>query len=145
VTQSRMTGAGSPDLLLPDVASPVAAPFWSAARAHRFVLQRCAACGHVRWTPSPICPECLGEEAEWDGQPSGGTVWGAATYHRALYPAFERDVPYVVALVELDAGPKMIGRVVDAPVAEDLADTRVSVTYLDVTPEVTLVGFRLDR
>jgi uncharacterized OB-fold protein len=145
VTESSVTAAGAPQPLLPDVASLVSAPFWSAARRHRFVLQTCAACGHVRWTPSPICPECLGAESEWKEQPGGGTVWGAAAYHRALYPAFEQDVPYVVALVELDAGPKMIGRVIDALIEEDLAGARVSVTYLDVTPEVTLVGFRLDH
>lgn len=145
MTESSVAAAGSPELLLPDVTSPVSAPFWSAARSHRFVLQRCAACGHVRWTPSPICPECLGEEARWEEQPTGGTVWGAAAYHRALYPAFEQDVPYVVALVELDAGPRMLGRVVEAPIEEDLVGARVSVTYLDLTPKVTLVGFCLDR
>lgn len=137
--------APAPQPLLPDVGAPVSEPFWSAAREHRFVLQVCSACGHVRFTPSPICPACLSSEATWEEQPTGGTVWGAAAYHRALYPTFEQDVPYVVAIVELDAGPNMIGRVVDAPIDEDLGDARVSVTYLDVTPEVTLVGFRLGR
>lgn len=126
---------------LPPVDDPVQKPFWAAARQHRFELQRCGDCDAFRWPPSPVCPECLTSGGEWTAAPPTGRIWSFAVYDRAYRKEFEADLPYNVALVELDAGPRMISNIIGIePEALRIGDA-VAVAFDDVTPEVTLVKF----
>jgi uncharacterized OB-fold protein len=84
-----------------------------------------------------VCPECLNAGLAWEAAPTTGRVWSVAVYHRALHPGFRDDVPYGVAMVRLDAGPSMVGRVA---VGVDVGDA-VEVAYDDVDARVTLVRF----
>lgn len=123
---------------LPDVDDPATAQFWSSARDSTLVVQRCAACGYLRWPPGPICPECLADEAEWVPVRPRGTLVTYCIYHRAFNPAFAEDVPYAVGYVELEDGPRLYGTL-----AGDLTDVacgdRVDAVFVPATPEVTLV------
>jgi uncharacterized OB-fold protein len=127
---------------LPDVDDPVAAPFWRALRERRVELQHCGACGHVRWTPARVCPECLAEGGEWRAVTGAGTIYSYAVYERALHPAFAADVPYTVLAVTLDAGPLMIGALTGADAEPDVG-ARVEPVFDDVAPAVTLLRFRV--
>jgi uncharacterized OB-fold protein len=51
---------------LPDPAHPLYGPFWTAAAEKRLVIQRCPACGALRWPPAPRCPECLAAGGDWN-------------------------------------------------------------------------------
>ncbi len=135
--------SGREALVLPLVDDPVTAPFWTGARERRVALQRCLRCAYVRWPPARVCPECLAEETRWETVQGRGTIWSFAVYVRALHPAFADDVPYTVAAVELDAGPLMIGRLDEAPSWEPAIGDRVEPAFEDVTPDVTLVRFRV--
>jgi uncharacterized OB-fold protein len=129
--------------LLPNVKSPLAAPFWEGARNRRLVMQRCGGCGALRWPPKPICPTCLrpGTPEDWQEIPDTGEIWSFAVYHRAFHPSLEDKLPYNVAYIRLDAGPMFISNVVGT---NDLTiGQRVKALYDDVTPEVTLVRFEL--
>jgi uncharacterized OB-fold protein len=97
--------------LLPDVDDPLAAPFWAATRAERLVVQRCDSCGAMRWPPLAGCPDCRSRAATWVDVATTGTVWSYAVYHRALHGAFS-DVPYTIAVVDIDNGPRMTARAV---------------------------------
>jgi uncharacterized OB-fold protein len=135
----------APKPLLPNTASPLAAPFWQAAREHRFVMQRCAGCGALRWPPKPICPTCLraGAAEDWTEIADTGEIWSFAVYHRAFHPSLADRLPYNVAYIKLDAGPMFISNVMGA---NDLAiGARVKACYDDVTPDVTLVKFQLSE
>jgi uncharacterized OB-fold protein len=136
-----MTIYGKP---LPDIAEPTMAPYWSAAFQHRFVVQQCTACSSYRWPPLPQCPECLEPTCEWIDAPLHGSIWSYVVYHRAFHPGFENDVPYAVAIVELDIGIRVEGALVDAPdkVAVGLP---VVAVFDDVTPEITLIKWTLQR
>lgn len=126
---------------LPHVDDPIQAPFWAAAAEHRFVLQRCPECEAFRWPASPICPECLTTGGDWVEAPRGGTVWSFAIYDRAYRAEFKDDLPYDVALIVLDAGPKMMSNVVGIEVDALHIGQRVEVAFDDVTDTVTLVKF----
>ena len=129
--------------LLPNVKSPLAAPFWEGARNRRLVMQRCGGCGALRWPPKPICPTCLKPAApeDWQEIPDTGEIWSFAVYHRAFHPSLEGKLPYNVAYIRLDAGPMFISNVIGT---NDLTiGQRVKAHYDDVTPEVTLVKFEL--
>ena len=132
-----------PQPLLPDTASPLAEPFWRAARERRLVMQRCQGCGELRWPPKALCPECLrpGAPEDWAEIPDTGEIWSFAVYHRAFHPSLEGKLPYNVAYIRLDAGPMFISNVIGT---NDLTiGQRVKAHYDDVTPEVTLVKFEL--
>ena len=81
--------------------------FWfEAAREHRLVVQRCAACATLRHPPGPCCPEC--GALEWDTvEASGhGHVHTFVVNHHPPHPAF--DTPYIVAVVELAESTRLI-------------------------------------
>jgi len=99
-------------------------PYWDALREHRIMLQRCNACHRVRFPPMPGCPYCGARGFEHVDVDGTGRVYSFVRVHRALTPAMENEVPYVVAVVQLDnAGPRMIGRVDGDPAAVAIDDT----------------------
>ena len=126
---------------LPPLDDPVAGPHYQAAREHRFVLQECPACGARRWPPSPTCPECLRSGGDWTDVETGGRVWGYAVYERPYRREFAEDIPYNVALIELDAGPNMIASVAGVAPDDLQVGARVEAVYDDITPDATLVRF----
>jgi uncharacterized OB-fold protein len=85
--------------------------FLQAGASGEFTVQRCTDCGSVRWPVRPTCPECLGATWEMEAVDLRGTVVTSATYRRAVHPSLTDEVPYVVVYVQLDAGPRIIGRV----------------------------------
>jgi hypothetical protein len=95
------------------VGGDLAAPFWEAAGRGRLVIQRCSSCGALRWPPLAGCPECRGRDATWDEVTPSGTIWSFVVYHRAFAAGLKDQIPYTVAMVELDDGPYLVGRLAD--------------------------------
>ena len=92
------------------VADLESARWWEALREHRVVLQRCDAGGHLRFPPMPSCPYC-GTRGFSEVEVSGrGRIYAMVRVHRALTPAMADEVPYAVATVELDEGPRVVAR-----------------------------------
>ena len=90
-------------------------PFFAAAREGRLVVQRCIGCGRRRFPPRDICSDCLGREAEWVASCGRGHVVSFNVMHQVYHPGFAAEVPYAVALVELDDGGRMLTNLVDVP------------------------------
>jgi uncharacterized OB-fold protein len=89
------------------------APFWDATRARRLVLQRCDDCAGFVWYPRAACPRCLSDDLTWVEAAGTGTVYSVSVHYRAPAPELADAVPYAVALVDLDEGPRMLTNVVD--------------------------------
>ncbi len=70
--------------------------------AHDFHLQRCAACGLLRYPPTTGCPWCGEPEAAWTPVDGRGAVYTYAEVHHAIQPAFKHHLPYLILIVELD-------------------------------------------
>jgi len=87
-------------------------PFWDATREQRLLIQWCTACGEPVWFPREVCPACLGSSLVW--RPSSGLaeVYAFTVEHRPTMPTPFGDEPYVVALVELEEGPRLMTNVV---------------------------------
>ena len=130
---------------LPDIADPLTAPYWAAARRHELRMQRCPACGYVRFPPARRCPECLDENDEWIQLSGRGTIWSFGIYHHVFNRAFAEDIPYNIALVQLDEGPRLITNIVGIPNESITVNMPVEAVFDDVTDEVTLVKFRPRR
>jgi hypothetical protein len=94
---------------VPDVET---APFWDAVAAGRLDIQRCRSCRRQVFYPRSLCRHCGGLDLEWVTVSGTGTVYSFTVVHRA--PAeFQAEAPYVVALVELEEGVRMLTRLVD--------------------------------
>ena len=118
-------------------------PFWDACRAGKLSLQKCRGCGHVRYPIARFCPECLAEEHDWAEMSGRGTVFSYIVFHRAYHPGFKGDVPYNVALVQLEEGPRMFSNIVGTPNDAVRIGDAVEAVFDAVTPDVTIPRFRL--
>jgi uncharacterized OB-fold protein len=90
---------------VPDAAT---APYWSAANEGRLVLPRCTDCSRWHFYPRALCPHCSSDKLEWQSASGRGEVYSYTVVHRAPSPAFAAEVPYVVAIVELEEGPHLM-------------------------------------
>ncbi len=124
------------------VPSELSAPFWEACRRHELIIQRCQNCNAFRFPPAILCPECLSEAVEWTRVSGRGKIFSFVVFHRVYHPAFQADLPYTVALVELEEGPRLISNIVGCPPDRVTCDMPVDVVFEDVTGEVTLPKFR---
>lgn len=87
-------------------------PYWDALREGRLLFQRCS-CGHA-WLPARReCPACLQPSTRWETARGAGRLLSWVVYHTAYHPAYASRLPYHVALVQLDEGPRLLTRIVD--------------------------------
>lgn len=120
---------------------PTSAPFWAATKQHKLMLQRCPS-GHVFYYARTHCPECLARELEWFEASGRGTLYSYTVCYRAQSPDFEPDVPYTVAAIVLEEGPRMTSLLVDTDPAKVKCDMPVEVVWQDVSDEVSMPYFR---
>ncbi|MDB5507956.1 MAG: hypothetical protein JWL93_425 [Hyphomicrobiales bacterium] len=122
--------------------APESLPYWQAAREHRLTLPRCLSCERFWFPPSRTCPHCLSPELEFQDVSGRGKVYSFVTFHRVYHPAFEHEVPYVVALVELEEGPRLLTNILDIPPQDVRCDMPVEVVFDDLDAEFSIPKFR---
>lgn len=106
-------------------------PFWDALKGGQLTFQRCNACQHA-WLPARSeCPHCLADDWRRDVAKGGATLVSWVVYRIAYDTAFEGRLPYTVAVVQLDEGPRMISNVVQADPANLRIDQRLRLTIED--------------
>lgn len=134
--------AGQGAVFAPEPAvSELTAPFWAGGLAGELRLQRCAGCGHLRYPISTVCPRCLSSEWAWEAVSGRGTVQTFTIFQRAYQEAWQDQVPYVVALVELDEGPVFLTNIVGVPPGEVRVGQRVSVVFQRHSADAALPQF----
>ncbi len=116
--------------------------YWDAAREHRLMIQRCQDCQRAIFYPRSVCPHCMSDRLEWIQASGRGTIYSYTVVHRSP-AAFKDDVPYVVALIDLAEGVRMMSNVVACAPSDVRIGAAVEVIFDDVTPEITLPKFRL--
>lgn len=123
--------------------TPEAKPFWDALKEHRLDIQRCRACKTAYFYPRNVCPSCLSGDVEWFTASGRGKLHTYSIVYRPLKNP-PLPAPYVLAVVELAEGPRMMTNLVgvDADPAKLRCDMPVVIDYADVTREITLPRFR---
>ena len=86
----------------------------------------------------PLCPHCHSTDIEWLAAAGGGTVYTYTVVQHPTHPAFADKVPYVVAVVELDEGPRIVTNIKHCPIGDVRGGMRVSIFFEDVFPNITL-------
>lgn len=92
--------------------TPVSKPFWDATRERRFVLPWSTASGKPMWYPREVDPAAPDAAIEWRAASGDGVVYAASVHHRPGPGRDDADGPYVVALVDLAEGVRMMSNVV---------------------------------
>jgi len=116
--------------------------YWEALARHELYVQRCGACGTTRFYPRAVCPACLSSRVEWIRASGRGAVYTFTVTHQNQAPGFRGEVPYVLAVVELAEGVRLLTNIVDCPPDEVRIGMPVEVVFEDVTPTITLAKFR---
>jgi uncharacterized OB-fold protein len=80
---------------------PENAPLWEGLARHEFHVPQCDDCGAWNWVPYPACRNCLSENLSWKRLSGAGTLFSYTIIHRGVGD-FQKDVPYVTALVQMD-------------------------------------------
>ncbi len=124
------------------VPSPESEPFWQAAKQHRLAIQKCNECGGTWFPPSSVCRHCGARNARWIDATGRGKVHSFVTFHRLYHPGWEGELPYVVAVVELEEGARMLANIVGIDPVEIVCDMPVEVMFDDVTADVTIPKFQ---
>ena len=117
-------------------------PYWDYCRKHELRMQKCRQCGHIRFPISFICPKCHATEAEWARLSGKGKIYSFTIYRVPYHRAFKDDIPYVVAIIQLDEGPRMESNILGCKVEEVGMEMLVVVAFDDVTDEISLPKFR---
>ncbi|WPB55877.1 Zn-ribbon domain-containing OB-fold protein [Xylophilus sp. GOD-11R] len=119
----------------PQLPKPVAnadsQPYWAAARERRLLIRRCSACQQLHFMPRYLCPHCWSDQLEWVDSKGAGVVHSFTIIRRAPIATFAGNAPYVVVMVELDEGPRMITNLVGDDALQVAIGDRVSVAFED--------------
>ncbi len=141
-----LIGTSSKPVPVPDEASR---PFFAAACRGVLLLRRCRDCG-IFMSPTggigtplrPRCTRCFSGELEWTPSGGRGTLYSFALMHQVYDPAFADEVPYNIAVVELDEGVRMTTNVVGCANAELRIGMPLEVTFEHVSEAVAIPKFR---
>ncbi|HEV7733041.1 MAG TPA: Zn-ribbon domain-containing OB-fold protein [Candidatus Binatia bacterium] len=116
--------------------------WWEALARHELCVQRCRDCGTLRLPPRALCTNCLSGAIEWVRSSGKAVVYSYTVTHQNQAPGFREELPYVLAIVQLAEGPRLMTNVVECAPDQVRIGMPVEVVFDDVTPDVTLPKFR---
>lgn len=130
-----------PDRPMP-VPTPTTQPFWDALRKHRLVIQYSPSTGQWVYYPRHLAPGTLADDLEWREASGLAMVYTYTVAERPTAPAWQGATPQLIAVVELDEGPKVTTELVGVAPEAIRIGMRVRAVFEDVPGrDVTLLRF----
>ena len=96
---------------LPRLDEPDTGPFWAATAQRELRYQQCRDCGAVVFFPRRHCNACLSSNLEWKVSAGEGSIYTFSVIRQSYHPFFRERLPYSVAWIDLDEGPRMLSNV----------------------------------
>ena len=123
--------------------TPDTRPFWDAMKRHELRLPKCNSCGELHYYPRSFCSKCFSRDLEWVTCSGRGKVYSYVISYRPA-PDYRSEAPYVIAVVELEEGVRMLSNLVgvEPDPARLSLDMPVEVTFEEASDDVTLPLFR---
>jgi uncharacterized OB-fold protein len=123
----------------------LAAPYWSAGVEGRLLIQRCAACEQLHHPPVVSCPYCHGADLTWAQLSGRGTVYTYTVVYHSVHPVSADSLPYILVLVQLEEGPRILTNLRDAEPGEVRIGMRVQVIFENLGEGIAIPQFRPER
>lgn len=120
---------------------PESAPFWAGLLEEEIRLQRCDSCARVQFYPRPACRYCGATELTWETVSGRAEVYTYTIIHRAPFEAFADDVPYVLAVAQLEEGPRLVTTIVGVDPDEVRIGMALTPVYDRVSDDIALLRF----
>jgi uncharacterized protein len=117
-------------------------PFFEGALRGELMIQRCGECSSYLAPGSRACTECLGEQLEWVQASGRATLFTFAIMHQRYHPGFFDEIPYNIAVVELEEGPRMNSTITGVANEALRVGMPLLVTFEDMGEGVALPKFR---
>lgn len=136
--------AASPKRPSPDTRN-AGAEYWQAAANGALLVPLCTECNRTFWHPRPRCPRCGSSKVLWRQSAGKGTIYTYTVVRQSTDPYFKAHLPYVVAMVTLDEGPRIMSNIVECDVDNVRIGNRVSVAFDVVAPNVGIPVFRCEE
>jgi hypothetical protein len=127
-----------PHLPIPDAETE---PYWAGARDGKLMLKRCRSCDRPFFYPRSHCPRCWSSDTDWIQASGRGTIYSFTVIAHHDVPPFKYWIPYVVALVELAEGPRLVTHVVGVEPAAVRVGQPVEVVFERIDDAITLPKF----
>ena len=139
ILKFRPESAATPGVLRP-VVSQDTEFFWAGTDAGELRIQRCGRCKALRHPPGPACPACGALEPEYVEASGLGEVYSYVVHHHPPVPG--KALPFVIALVELEEGVRMVAELVDTPAEEVRIGLPVRAGFVRLDEDLTLPVWR---
>jgi uncharacterized OB-fold protein len=117
--------------------------FWDGTARGELRIQRCGGCGALRHPPGPMCPACGADKPEYVLAAGTGEIYSYVVHHHPPVPG--RQAPFVVALVQLTEGVRMVGELLGAGPEQVRVGMPVRAEFVKVDGDLTLPAWREDR
>ena len=117
-------------------------PHWEGAKKHQFLVQKCRRCGHTWFPPLPNCSRCLEADIDWVAASGKGIIHSFIVYQQGWLEGYKEDIPYNVALIELEEGVRLINNAVGVDADGLRVEMPVEVVFEDISEDVTIPKFR---
>ncbi|MBI4764930.1 MAG: Zn-ribbon domain-containing OB-fold protein [Deltaproteobacteria bacterium] len=124
------------------VMQPWTKEFWKATKDHILLIQTCKECKSKIFYPRKFCPECWSGNLDWIEAGGKGKVFAFTITRDMVEPKFMTDLPYVLAMVTLEEGIRMMTRIVECDPEKVEMGMDVEVVFEDISEECSLPMFR---
>jgi len=117
--------------------------FYDGCKNEKLLYQQCSDCDEVIFFPKILCPECMSRNLAWKQSSGKGKIFSYTVTYGYAPPEFTSETPYVLAIVKMDEGYKLMTNIIESDFDKLSCDLPVEVVFDPVTPEITLPKFRL--
>lgn len=117
--------------------------FWEGTALGVLRIQACGACGALRHPPGPCCPRCHTFERTYVAASGRGIVHSYVVHRHPSVPG--RQLPILIALVDLEEGVRLLAEVVDCDPDELEIGMTVTVGFQRIDDDLTLPVFRKEQ
>jgi uncharacterized OB-fold protein len=122
--------------------TPWSKPFWDGCKNGKLLIQQCKECQRYVFYPKLFCPFCLSYDLNWIEATGKGKIYTFTVVYSYQPTEFSADVPYVVAVIDLEEGVRMMSNIVGCKPEAVKCDMDVEVVFEKVSHDVTLPKFK---
>lgn len=115
-------------------------PYWEGTKKSKLIIQYCGNCRRYQFYPRIVCKNCM-SDVEWVEASGEGTIYSFTVVHRVFNNNFKEKAPFIVALVELKEGPRIMSNIINVDIDEVRIDMDVKAVFKEDFGEYKLVQF----